>query len=72
MGLQRKHHHCALYNIPGQQYPEEIYQKADLSESDLSRREKKRPKMGVGFCFSADVAINVGTGGFNFQREKRR
>lgn len=72
MGLQRKHHHCALYNIPGQQYPEEIYQKANLSESDSSRREKKRPKTGVGLCFFADVTINVGTGGFNFQREKRR
>ncbi len=72
MGLQRTHHHCALYNIPGQQYPEEIYQKADLPESDLSRREKKRTKTGDGFCFSADVAINVGTGSFKFQREKRR
>lgn len=72
MGLQRKHQVWELNNILGQQYPEDIYQKADLSESDSSRREEKRPKTGVGFCFSADVMINVGTGGFNFHREKLR
>lgn len=68
--MQRNHHHSALYKIPEQQCPEEIYQKADLPESDSSRREKKRPKMRTGFCFSVDVAINVGIRGFNFQREK--
>lgn len=35
--------------------------------------ERKRDqKRGLGFVFFADVTINVGTGGFNFQREKRR
>lgn len=72
MGEQRNHHNSALYKIPGKRCPEENLAKGWVVRIWFIQSRERETKMRVGFCFSADVAINVGISGFHFQRGKRR